>query len=91
MTTFRHLIPHSSVPMSLNVAKCNLGKVKLKARIPACFDTVGAPHSLQGHVASVCFVARTKSLHYFDSQPTLLFGKYKIYGLGKYSPLTLSM
>ena len=49
MTTFRHLIPHSSVPMSLNVAKCNLGKVKLKACIPACFDTVGAPHSLQGH------------------------------------------
>ena len=59
MTTFRHLIPHSSVPMSLNVAKCNLGKVKLKACISACFDTVGAPHSLQGHVASVCIVART--------------------------------
>ena len=49
MTSFRHLIPHSSVPISLNGAKCNLDKVKLMACISACFDTVGAPHSLQGH------------------------------------------
>ena len=58
------------------MAKCNLGKVKLKARIPACFDTVGAPHSLQGHVASVCFVARTKSLHYFDCLAFLVFWSF---------------
>ena len=52
----------------LCVAKCNLGKFKLKACIPACFDTVGAPHSLQGHLIAsrVTWHPYVLSLHYFD-------------------------
>ena len=98
MTTFRHLTPHSSVPMGLNEAKCNLGKVKLKACIPACFDTVGAPHSLQGHLLAcramwysyVLSHALSRFTTLIPSSPSSLVS-IKINGLGKYSPLTLSM